>query len=110
MDLLQTIANACREHGMAISKFGRLAVGDPRFVIDLRNGRAPRPSTLEQVKTFLANMERPKPRVPRSRGERHRHLERGTAGLAGEMAAHRRAMRTGSARLLAAIRLARGEA
>lgn len=28
-----------REKGMAATKFGRLAAGDPRLVLDMRNGR-----------------------------------------------------------------------
>ena len=31
-----------RRTGMPATKFGRLAVNDPRFVIGLRNGREPR--------------------------------------------------------------------
>jgi hypothetical protein len=34
--------------------FGRLAVGDPRFVDDLRSGRRPRRKTLQRVSDYLA--------------------------------------------------------
>jgi hypothetical protein len=32
-------------------------VGDPRFVLDLRNGREPRPATVRRVSAFLAERE-----------------------------------------------------
>ena len=35
------------------TRFGRDAVGDPRFVFDLRKGREPRPSTVQRVRAFL---------------------------------------------------------
>ena len=37
------------------TKFGRLAVGDPRFVGDLRNGREPRPRTVAKVCAYIAH-------------------------------------------------------
>lgn len=33
--------------------FGREAMGDPRFVFDLRNGREPRERTVRRVRAFL---------------------------------------------------------
>jgi hypothetical protein len=38
-----------RLSGIAPSRLGRDAVKDPRFVHDLRLGRAPRPKTLARV-------------------------------------------------------------
>lgn len=38
------------------TRFGRRAVGDPRFVLDLRLGRRPRRRTLERVETYLVLM------------------------------------------------------
>jgi len=35
------------------ARFGREAMGDPRFVFDLRRGREPRPRTVERVRAFL---------------------------------------------------------
>ena len=35
------------------ARFGRQAMGDPRFVFDLRNGRDPRQRTVERVRAFL---------------------------------------------------------
>jgi hypothetical protein len=54
MELLQEIESYLKRSGIAASKFGRLAVGDPRFVDDLRGGRHPRRRTLERVSSFLA--------------------------------------------------------
>ena len=54
MDLLNEIETHLRRTGLSASKFGRLAVGDPRFVDDLRGGRHPRRRTLERVSIFLA--------------------------------------------------------
>ena len=39
--LIMIIERFLRETGMAATKFGRLAVHDPRFVLDLRMGREP---------------------------------------------------------------------
>ena len=37
------------------SKFGRLAMSDPRFVGDLRAGRRPRPATRKKAYDFMEN-------------------------------------------------------
>ncbi len=47
-----------RRTGMPATKFGRLAVNDPRFVLDLRLGREPRPHTSARVIDFIAAQER----------------------------------------------------
>ena len=39
---------------MPPTKFGRLAVRDPRLVHDLRNGREPRQSMIDRVEAFIA--------------------------------------------------------
>lgn len=39
--LLRQIERFLRQTDMPWTKFGRLAAQDPRFVADLRNGRAP---------------------------------------------------------------------
>lgn len=51
--LLRQIEIFLRETGMPWTKFGRLATHDPRFVQDLRNGRAPRPGTERRVALFM---------------------------------------------------------
>lgn len=55
--LVSRIERFLRQTGMPWTKFGRLAVGDPRFVEDLRNGRLPRPVTERRVEHFM-NMYR----------------------------------------------------
>lgn len=43
--LLRRIEKFLTQHDMPATKFGRLAAHDPRFVLDLRMGRIPRPET-----------------------------------------------------------------
>lgn len=38
------------------SKFGREAVGDPRFVFDLRNGRRPREKTARRIDAIIGDL------------------------------------------------------
>ena len=38
---------------MPATKFGRLATRDPRFVLDLRNGRTPRLRMEQKVEHFM---------------------------------------------------------
>lgn len=57
MHLLSTIERHLRQTGTAPTRFGREAVGDPRFVLDLRNGREPRPETVKRVAQFIAGRE-----------------------------------------------------
>ena len=49
MTLLRRIEHYLRGSGMPPTRFGREAVGDPRFVFDLRAGREPRPETTRRV-------------------------------------------------------------
>lgn len=51
--LIRQIERFLRDTGMPWTKFGRLAVHDPRFVEDLRNGRTPRPETAARVTRFM---------------------------------------------------------
>lgn len=51
--LIRRIERFLRKADMSGTKFGRLAVGDPRFVRDLRNGREPRPRTERRVEHFM---------------------------------------------------------
>ena len=51
--LIRKIEVFLRQTRMPPTKFGRLAARDPRFVFDLRNGRAPRPSTEQRVEHFM---------------------------------------------------------
>ncbi|MEP2734779.1 MAG: hypothetical protein ABJP34_00655 [Erythrobacter sp.] len=51
--LIRTIEKFLREHEMPATKFGRLAAHDPRFVLDLRMGRIPRPETQSRIEHFM---------------------------------------------------------
>lgn len=52
--LIRTIEKFLRQTDMAATKFGRLAAQDPRFVLDLRNGRTPRTRTKHRVEQFMS--------------------------------------------------------
>ena len=52
--LIRRIEKFLRQTDMAATKFGRLAAQDPRFVLDLRNGRTPRTRTERRVEQFIA--------------------------------------------------------
>lgn len=54
MAILGKVERYLRKHGMPATKFGRLAIRDPRLVGDLRNGRELRMRTLARVEAFLA--------------------------------------------------------
>lgn len=51
--LLRTVETFLREHEMPATKFGRLAAGDPRFVLDLRMGRKPRATTETHIRSWM---------------------------------------------------------
>lgn len=51
--LIRQIETFLRQHHMPPTKFGRLATRDPRFVLDLRNGRSPREATARRVEHFM---------------------------------------------------------
>lgn len=51
--LLWEVEKFLKLSNMPATKFGRSAVKDPRFVFDLRNGREPRPRTIQRVRAFL---------------------------------------------------------
>lgn len=53
MHLLQRIERHLKRSGMPVSKFGREAMRDPRFVSDLRRGRELRPATETRVRAWL---------------------------------------------------------
>lgn len=53
MQLLEQIERYLEVSKLAPSRFGRMALGDPRFVEDLRSGRRPRAKTLGRVNAFL---------------------------------------------------------
>ncbi|MEP3226364.1 MAG: hypothetical protein ABJO01_10340 [Parasphingorhabdus sp.] len=53
MYLLRDIEKFIRDTDMAWTKFGRLAVRDPRFVEDLRNGRQPGKKISKRAEHFM---------------------------------------------------------
>lgn len=59
--LLRKVENFMRDHDMPATKFGRLAARDPRFVLDLRMGRTPRPRTEARIRRWMAEYETPIP-------------------------------------------------
>ncbi|HTK58776.1 MAG TPA: hypothetical protein VL336_07325 [Sphingomicrobium sp.] len=53
MHLLRDVEKFLKNSNTPAAKFGREAMGDPRFVFDLRKGREPRPRTVERIRAFL---------------------------------------------------------
>ena len=66
--LIRRIEKFLRETEMPATKFGRLAAHDPRFVLDLRNGRMPRSGTEARVDGFMREW---RARLPGDRRETH---------------------------------------
>ena len=58
MCLLFRIQNYLRRTGMPETKFGRLAVNDPRLVGDLRRGRSPGARITARVDRFIMTGQR----------------------------------------------------
>jgi hypothetical protein len=54
MELLEQVESYLARSRVPPSTFGRMAVGDPRFVEDLRSGRRPRLNTRKRVYAYLA--------------------------------------------------------
>ena len=57
MNLLREIEKFLRHSDIPPTRFGRDVVGDPRFVFDLRNGRDPRPATVQRVRSYLEHVQ-----------------------------------------------------
>lgn len=57
MNLLREVEKFLRKSDVPPTRFGREAVGDPRFVFDLRNGRDPRPTTIARVRAYLETVQ-----------------------------------------------------
>ena len=51
--LLREVEKFLRQRGVTPTRFGRDALGDPRFVFDLRKGREPRRRTIARVIAYL---------------------------------------------------------
>ena len=54
MGLMVEIERCLRHTGLPETKFGRLAVGDPRLVGDIRRGRLVGASVSRRVRAFIA--------------------------------------------------------
>ncbi len=61
MQLLPVIERYLRTSNTPPTRFGREAVRDPRFVMDLRNGREPRGRTVARVLRYIERMTGRKP-------------------------------------------------
>ena len=57
MHLLREIEKFLNRHPTTATRFGREAVGDPRFVFDLRRGREPRQSTVQRVRRYIEALQ-----------------------------------------------------
>jgi hypothetical protein len=57
--LIRRIDAYLRRTRTAPTRFGRDAVGDPNFVLNLRDGREPRTSTVRRVNRYLDEHEPP---------------------------------------------------
>jgi hypothetical protein len=57
MMLLYRVEKYLRATRTPPTRFGREALGDSRFVFDLRSGREPRSATVQRVLDFLAAHE-----------------------------------------------------
>ncbi|WP_425517310.1 hypothetical protein [Sphingomonas colocasiae] len=55
--MLRRIERHLRRFNVAPTRFGRDAAGDPRLVIDLRNGREPGPRMVARITHFLDRRE-----------------------------------------------------
>ncbi len=53
VSLLHKIEVYLRRTGTPPTRFGRAVVNDPRFVLDLRNGREPGQRTARRVEAYL---------------------------------------------------------
>jgi hypothetical protein len=56
--ILDRIDLYLRRSKISPSRLGREALGDPNFVMNLRDGRQPRQATLDRVLAFLERAEK----------------------------------------------------
>lgn len=55
--LLDRVEKLLKARRMPPTRFGREALGDPKFVFDLRDGREPRSATIRRVTEYLDREE-----------------------------------------------------
>ena len=58
MHLMRRIQQFLKHAGMSPTRFGREAVGDPRLISDLRNGRELRETTVARIQAWLDAQEK----------------------------------------------------
>jgi hypothetical protein len=59
MSLLYKVESFLQRHSLSPTRFGRLAVRDPRLVFDLRRGREPRERTARRIEAYMAREDCP---------------------------------------------------
>ena len=57
MHLKRRIQLFMEREGMAPTRFGREAVGDPRLITDMKNGRELRDATIARIQAWLDSRE-----------------------------------------------------
>ncbi len=65
--LLERIEKHLKARRMPPTRFGREAIGDPKFVFNLRDGREPRSATVKRVLDYLDARETQAEQPGRSR-------------------------------------------
>ena len=58
MHLMRRIEEFMKRADMKPTRFGREAVGDPRLISDIRNGRELRDATIARIQAWLDAQER----------------------------------------------------
>ncbi len=58
MQFNRLVERFLRDHNLPPTKFGRLAVCDPRLVSDMRNGRQVRENTRHRIEKFMQSYRR----------------------------------------------------
>ena len=58
MHLMRRIEKYMKRAEMKPTRFGREAIGDPRLISDLKNGRELRDSTIARIQAWLDEQER----------------------------------------------------
>ncbi len=79
--LIGEIEGYCRQHGLAESTFGRIAVNDGKFVGRLRAGRGVTTRTVSRVRAFMGEVEGPQNR-PATDVPQHGPVNGGSNGAA----------------------------
>lgn len=59
MSVVMKIDRYLKATGLAPTKFGRLAVRDPRLVHDLKRGREPGPRMVARIEAYIARHPAP---------------------------------------------------